>query len=85
MAVPDEYRKRSAELFVEKLTMPIGLTTGGQDTAVPPASVLRMASRLKELNRRVELIHRESGGHETNYADATQILNFVLPPVSETP
>lgn len=81
---PEEYRKRSAELSVEKLTMPVGLTTGGRDTLVPPASVLRMAKRLQELNRRVELIHREDGGHATTYADATRILDFVLPAVTES-
>lgn len=78
--VPDEYRKRSAELQLEALRMPVGLTTGGQDTAVPPASVLRLTEKLKSLDRKVLLIHREAGGHETNYEDATRILDFVLPP-----
>ncbi len=82
--VPEEYRKRSAELQVEALRMPVGLTTGGMDTAVPPASVLRLAEKLKILDRRVLLVHRESGGHETNYEDATKILDFVLPPKSTT-
>ena len=39
--VPEEYRKRSPELFPEKFTMPIAFTTGGKDTSVPPASTLR--------------------------------------------
>lgn len=78
--VPEEYRKRSAELQVEALRMPVGLTTGGKDTAVPPASVLRLAEKLKALDRRVLLVHREAGGHETNYEDAMKILDFVLPP-----
>ena len=82
-AIPDEYKKRSAEYWPERLTMPIGVTTGGKDTAVPPQSVQRLAGILKQLERPVLLIHREEGGHETNYADAMQILEFsVARPVS---
>ncbi|MCZ7638561.1 MAG: alpha/beta hydrolase [Verrucomicrobia bacterium] len=29
-AIPEEYRKRSAEFFPERLTMPVALTAGGQ-------------------------------------------------------
>ena len=75
-SIPEEYKKRSAEYWPERLTMPLGLTTGGKDTAVPPQSVQRLAGVLKQLERPVLLIHREDGGHETNYADAMQILEF---------
>ena len=77
-AIPLEYKQRSAEYWPEKLTMPIGMTTGGKDALVPPQSVLRLAGVLKQLGRPVLLIHREEGGHETNYADATQILEYSL-------
>lgn len=76
--IPDEYKKRSAEYWPERLTMPIGITTGGKDTLVPPQSVLRLAGVLKQLDRPVLLVHREEGGHETNYSDAVQILEFCL-------
>lgn len=76
--IPEEYKKRSAEYWPERLTMPIGMTTGGQDTFVPPFSVQRLAKILKQLDRRVLLIHHEEGGHETNYADAIQILEHIL-------
>ena len=76
--VPHEYRKRSAELHPEKLTMPVGLTTGGQDTSVPPHSVLRLAAALEARGAAVLLIHREDTGHLTNHADATAILAFML-------
>lgn len=75
---PDEYRKRSAELNADKLTMPIAATTGGRDTLVPPDSVLRLAELLQKQNRQVRLIHRPAGGHDTNYADATAAFEFVL-------
>ena len=76
--VPDEYRKRSAEFHAEALTMPIAFTVGGRDTSVPPASVLRLAAALRKLDRKVLLIHREAGGHSTNYADTAAALEFVL-------
>ncbi|HBJ83756.1 MAG TPA: alpha/beta hydrolase, partial [Verrucomicrobiales bacterium] len=40
--VPDEYKKRSAELWPDKFTMPVAVTTGGKDDVVPPQSVLRL-------------------------------------------
>lgn len=77
-AVPEEYRKRSAELFPERLTMPVGFTAGGKDDVVPPASVLRLERALRGLKRDVLLVYREEGGHATAYADACAVLEFVL-------
>lgn len=76
--VPEEYRKRSAEFLPEKFTMPVALTTGGQDTIVPPQSVLRLAEQLKQAKRKVLGIHREEGGHSTNYEDTMAAMEFVL-------
>jgi pimeloyl-ACP methyl ester carboxylesterase len=81
-ARPDEYRKRSAELHADRLTMPVGLTTGGRDAIVPPESVLRLARRLEELHREVRLIHRPDIKHTTTYADASEAFEFVLSRVS---
>ena len=75
---PDEYRKRSAELAADRLTMPVALTTGGRDTIVPPDSVLRLARRLRETNPAVQSIHEPVGGHSTNFADASAAFDFVL-------
>ncbi len=72
-----EYKARSAEYWPERLTMPIGFTTGGKDALVPPQSCLRLARVLQGLCRDVLLIHRDQGGHETNLADARAILEFV--------
>ncbi len=77
-AIPDEYKKRSAEYWPERFTMPVGLATGGQDTLVPPDSVLRLAAILKQLDRPVLLIHREAGGHSTTYDDSVTILEYVI-------
>lgn len=73
-----EYRKRSAEFWPEKLTMPVGLAVSGKDTAVPPQSVLRLADAIKARGGKVLLIYREGLGHATQYADARAILAFML-------
>ncbi|HWL07522.1 MAG TPA: alpha/beta fold hydrolase [Planctomicrobium sp.] len=78
LEIPDEYKKRSAEYWPERLTMPIGLTTGGNDTVVPPASAQRLADVLQQLNHPVLLIHRKDGGHSTTYEDAIRILEFMV-------
>ena len=74
---PEVYRDRSAEFFAERLTVPIALTTGGQDQLVPPDSVLRLANRLEKQNSPVRLIHRPEGGHQTSYDDAISAFEFV--------
>lgn len=76
--VPEEYKKRSAEFWPEKFTMPTALTTGGKDDIVPPQSVLRLADKLKQAKRKVLSIHREEGGHSTNYEDTMAAMEFVL-------
>ena len=75
---PEVYRTRSAELFPERLTMPIGLTTGGRDTLVPPDSTLRLMELLKKRGSPVHSIHRPEGGHETHYSDAMDALKFAI-------
>lgn len=81
--VPEEYRKRSPEFFPEKFTMPIAFSTGGKDTAVPPASTLRLARKLEKTNRNVLLLHHEKGGHATNYQDTAKTYEFVIERVRE--
>lgn len=76
--VPDEYRKRSAELNFQKLTMPIAATTGGRDEVVPPASVLRLVEKLKPTNPHVLSIHRPEGGHSTGFEDCSAAMRFVM-------
>ena len=77
-AIPEEYKKRSAEFWPERFTMPVGITAGGKDTLVPPQSVVRLANELKARGRPVLLLHREEGGHATNYEDARAILEFIF-------
>ena len=76
--VPMEYRRRSAEFFPEKFTMPLACTTGGKDTAVPPESVLRLVDLLKKLDRPVLSLHHDDGGHSTDYADTCAAMEFIL-------
>lgn len=76
--VPQEYYKRSAEYWPLQFTMPVALTTSGQDTAVPPGSVMRLADILKKLNPQIFHLHRPEAGHETSYDDTVEAMNFVL-------
>jgi pimeloyl-ACP methyl ester carboxylesterase len=76
--VPLEYKRRSAEYYPERFTMPVALTACGADKSVPPGSVMRLASVLEKLNRKVLLVYRENEGHATKYADAVQAFEFVL-------
>ena len=76
--VPEEYKKRSPEYWPEKLTMPVAFTVGRKDTIVPPASVIRLAKVLQTFERSVLLNVDEAGGHETNYKDAYNAMEFIL-------
>lgn len=76
--VPEEYKKRSAEFFPGKLRMPVGITAGGKDDVVPAASVVRLAKSLDKAGGNVLMVYREEGGHETNYADASAVLEYIL-------
>ncbi len=75
---PEVYRERSAELFPERLTMPVAATTGAHDTLVPPDSVLRLLAALKMQGTPVHSIHQPDGGHETNYEDTVAAFQFVF-------
>lgn len=76
--VPEEYKKRSAELWPERFTMPVAVTTGGKDDVVPPQSMLRLVAKLKQAGRKVLSIHRETGGHSTSYEDTCAAMEFML-------
>ena len=76
--VPEEYRRRSAELWPDRLTMPIAATVGGRDKSVPPDSTRRLMAELKEKGRPVLLIDRPEMGHSTNYEDTTAAVRFVV-------
>ncbi len=80
----DEYRKRSAEFWPERFTMPVAICAGGKDESVPPQSVLRLAKALQERSARVLLLYREEGGHNTNYEDTMAGLEFVIQQALQT-
>lgn len=76
--IPNEYKKRSAEYWPEKLMMPIAFTAGAHDDIVPPGSVVRLAAILAKLQPNVLMVFDPSGGHSTNEADARKAFEFVL-------
>lgn len=73
-----EYKKRSAEYWPEKFTMPVAIAVGGKDDLVPSGSVVRLANILKQMNRRVLLIYHPDGGHSTSYEDTAESLEFII-------
>ena len=75
-----EYKKRSAEYWPEKLTMPMAVTLSGKDKTVPPDSVERLTIVLKNMGRNVKVIYREEEGHKTSYNDAMEALADVIDP-----
>lgn len=77
-AIPEEYKKRSAEYWPERFTMPVAIATSGKDTSVPPQSAMRLAAVLKAKGRDVLLIHREDLGHVTTYDDGKAIIEYVI-------
>lgn len=81
--IPHEYKKRSAEYWPEKLTMPVSIAVGGQDRLVPPDSARRLSKVLKQINKNVLLIDRPQQGHSTSYEDSVSILEFVIQSASQ--
>ncbi len=77
-AIPEEYKKRSAEYWPEKLIMPIAFTVGELDKSVPPDSVIRLAATLKKIGRSVMLINHPLGGHSTNFYEAMSAMEFMI-------
>jgi pimeloyl-ACP methyl ester carboxylesterase len=82
--IPEEYKKRSAEYWPERLSMPIAITAGGQDRSVPPQSVLRLGDVLRKIDRKVMVIYRPEIGHTTTYADAVAALEWLIGATRDT-
>ena len=78
--IPLEYKKRSAEYWPEKLTVPISFTVSGNDKSVPPGSAIRLAEILEKLKRHVMIINRPDAGHSTNFEDAMAAFEFMRNP-----
>ena len=75
--IPEEYKRRSAEYWPERFTMPVAVTTGGQDTSVPPDSCTRLVAVLKKLNPNVLQMHQPEGGHSTTHEDSLAACEYV--------
>ncbi|GAA5224919.1 carboxylesterase family protein [Membranihabitans marinus] len=76
--IPEEYKKRSAEYWPERLTMPIAFTVGEFDESVPGTSILRLVEILERLKREVLLIVHPKGGHSTNLIESKVALEFMI-------
>jgi len=78
--VLQEYKKRSAEYWPEKLNIPIAFTVSGNDKSVPPGSAIRLADVLKKIKQKVMIINRPDAGHSTNFEDAMIAFEFMIHP-----
>jgi pimeloyl-ACP methyl ester carboxylesterase len=78
--IPAEYKKRSAEYWPERLTMPIGIVVSSNDKVVPPDSAMRLASILKKINTPVLLIIEENQGHRAGYDATMRAYEFAINP-----
>lgn len=76
--IPLEYKKRSAEYWPERFTMPVAITVGGKDPVVPPQSARRFIGVLKAIGAKALLIDRPDSSHLTNYDDTVAALEFVI-------
>lgn len=76
--MPLEYKKRSAEYWPERFTMPVAITVGGKDPVVPPDSARRFIAVLQAMGAKVLLIDRPDNSHMTNYDDTVAALEFVV-------
>jgi predicted esterase len=83
--IPEEYRKRSAEFFAERFTMPIAITAGGKDTVVPPDSTMRLGRAIQKHNPAVYLDFQEARGHETDYDASLAAYSFVMRALASKP
>lgn len=81
--IPEEYKKRSAEYWPERFTMPVGIAASGKDTLVPSRSVLTLADVLKAMGRDVKLIYTEDRGHFTTHQDSEKLFDFVITKAKE--
>lgn len=89
-AVARERRRRSAVLHPERFAgLLVASTTGGLDESVPPVSTLKLLSVLHadpDSRKPPTLsIHRPGVGHETDYADTTAALEFILASLTDRP
>ncbi|MBQ2682897.1 MAG: alpha/beta fold hydrolase [Thermoguttaceae bacterium] len=76
--IPLEYKNRSAEYFPERFTMPIAVTAGGQDDAVPPQSVMRLLGIVEKLQPNTWMRFDPEGVHATGLEDSLDALEFVF-------
>ena len=76
--IPQEFKKRSAEYWPERLTMPIAFTVGENDKSVPPESIIRLVGILKKMKHKVMIINHTGGGHSTNFYEAMAAMEFML-------
>jgi dipeptidyl aminopeptidase/acylaminoacyl peptidase len=73
---PQKYEQHSAVLFADRITTPLMLVTGAQDSNVPADNTREMYYALRRLGKEVTWVNYMNGGHGAGTATADDFLDM---------
>ena len=73
---PQKYEQHSAVLFADRITTPLMLLTGAQDSNVPADNTREMYYALRRLGKEVVWVNYMNGGHGAGTATADDFLDM---------
>ena len=73
---PQKYVQHSAVLFADRITTPLMLVTGAQDSNVPADNTREMYYALRRLNKEVTWVNYLNGGHGAGTATTDDFLDM---------
>jgi dipeptidyl aminopeptidase/acylaminoacyl peptidase len=73
---PQKYEQHSAVLFADRITTPLMLVTGAQDSNVPADNTREMYYALRRLGKEVVWVNYMNGGHGAGTATAEDFLDM---------
>ena len=73
---PQKYEQHSAVLFADRITTPLMLVTGAQDSNVPADNTREMYYALRRLGKEVMWVNYMNGGHGAGTATADDFLDM---------
>jgi dipeptidyl aminopeptidase/acylaminoacyl peptidase len=73
---PQKYEQHSAVLFADRITTPLMLVTGAQDSNVPADNTREMYYALRRLGKEVVWVNYMNGGHGAGTATADDFLDM---------
>src|SRR5437868_12326710 len=73
---PQKYVQHSAVMFADRITTPLLLLTGAQDSNVPADNTREMYYALRRLGKEVVWVNYMNGGHGAGNATVEDFLDF---------